>query len=199
NDSKRKQSALDLKIEEINKNVEYEYADAKARLNAEKANKAIEYDTSALEEKYNSAQVKLRDINVLIKEKEIEAQAVASSYHSAMSSMSKIRKELDSKEKELMDLNAKIIANQNKLDSINQEISKNTLPFARPTLGSNGFQGLDLSSANSILSGKNLAKLNWGQGINWPNLNSASLQTVSDIASGLNSVSHNSNDEKKNK
>ncbi|HCB5732760.1 TPA: hypothetical protein M1I42_003514 [Salmonella enterica subsp. salamae serovar 42:r:-] len=98
-----------------------------------------------------------------------------------------------------MDLNAKIIANQNKLDSINQEISKNTLPFARPTLGSNGFQGLDLSSANSILSGKNLAKLNWGQGINWPNLNSASLQTVSDIASGLNSVSHNSNDEKKNK
>ncbi|HIF2545097.1 TPA: coiled-coil domain-containing protein [Salmonella enterica] len=199
NDSKRKQSALDLKIEEINKNVEYEYADAKARLNAEKANKAIEYDTSALEEKYNSAQVKLRDINVLIKEKEIEAQAVASSYHSAMNSMSKIRKELDSKENELMDLNAKIIANQNKLDSINQGISKNTLPFARPTLGSNGFQGLGLSSANSTLSGKNLAKLNWGQGINWPNLNSASLQTVSDIASGLNSVSHNSNDEKNNK
>ncbi|EAY0101176.1 hypothetical protein BW450_03655 [Salmonella enterica] len=199
NDSKRKQSALDLKIEEINKNVEYEYADAKARLNAEKANKAIGYDTSALEEKYNSAQVKLRDINVLIKEKEIEAQAVASSYHSAMNSMSKIRKELDSKEKELMDLNAKIIANQNKLDSINQGISKNTLPFARPTLGSNGFQGLGLSSANSTLSGKNLAKLNWGQGINWPNLNSASLQTVSDIASGLNSVSHNSNDEKNNK
>lgn len=199
NDSKRKQKALDLKIEEINKNVEYEYADAKARLNAEKANRIIELDTSALEDKYNNAQVKLRDVNEFIKEKESEAKALNNSYQNTMDSISKVRKELELKEKELMDLNAKIIANQNKLDSINQNISKNTLPFARPTLGSQGLQGLNLNSANSTWPSEHLANFNWGQGINWPGLNSASLQTVGDLASGITPRHHHTNDENKNK
>ena len=199
NDSYRKQSALDLKIEEINKKVEYEYADAKARLNAEKANKTIEYDTSAIEGKYNDAQVKLRDINIAIKEKENEIQSQSSSYNKMLNSILEIRKELDLKEKELMDLNSKIIANQNKLDSINQDISKNTLPFARPTLGSQGLQGLNLNSANSTWPSEHLANFNWGQGINWPGLNSASLQTVSDLASGITPRHHHTNDENKNK
>lgn len=200
NDSKRKQSALDLKIEEINKNVEYEYADAKARLNAERANKAIEYDTNALEDKYNNAQTKLRDINELIKEKGKEVQTVTNSYYNAIDSISKVRTELELKEKELMDLNAKIITNQNKLDAINQEISKNTLPFARPTLGSSGFQGLGLSSAESTWPGENLAKLHWGiPGANWPGLIPASLQTANDLASGLIPVNHPNNDINKNK
>ena len=194
NDSKRKQKALDLKIEEINKNVEYEYADAKARLNAEKANRIIELDTSALEDKYNNAQVRLRDINEIVKEKENEVKALNNSYQNTMDSISKV-----SKEKELMDLNSKIIANQNKLDSINQDISKNTLPFARPTLGSQGLQGLNLNSANSTWPSEHLANFNWGQGINWPGLNSASLQTVSDLASGITPRHHHINDEKKNK
>lgn len=206
NDSKRKQKALDLKIEEINKNVEYEYADAKARLNAEKANRIIELDTSALEDKYNNAQVKLRDVNEFIKEKESEAKALNNSYQNTLDSISKVRKELELKEKELMDLNSRIISNQNKLDSISQEISKNTLPFAKPTLGSQGFpvlqgfQGLDLSSANSTWPGENLAKLNWGlNGANWPGLIPTSLQTANDVASGLIPVNHPINDGNKSK
>ncbi len=152
NDSKRKQSALDLKIEEINKNVEYEYADAKARLNAEKANKTIEYDTSALEDKYNEALVKLRDINITIKEKENEVQALANSYNNAVNSMNNIRKELDSKEKELIELNSKIIASQNRLDGIKQGILSNTFPFIENSVGGVGTLGglgeLKLSSSN---------------------------------------------------
>ncbi|EBN1730113.1 hypothetical protein DKN43_20705, partial [Salmonella enterica] len=113
------------------------------------------------------------------------------------------RTELELKEKELMDLNAKIIANQNKLDDINQEISKNTLPFARPTLGSLGFQGLqglDLNSAKSTWPGENLAKLNWGlNGANWPGLIPTSLQTANDVASGLTPVNHPNNDGNKSK
>ncbi|ECB4193377.1 hypothetical protein EW891_22375, partial [Salmonella enterica subsp. enterica serovar Typhimurium] len=169
----------------------------------EKANKAIEYDTNALEDKYNNAQVKLRDINELIKEKGKEVQSVTNSYYNAMDSISKVRTELELKEKELMDLNAKIIANQNKLDDINQEISKNTLPFARPTLGSLGFQGLqglDLNSAKSTWPGENLAKLNWGlNGANWPGLIPTSLQTANDVASGLTPVNHPNNDGNKSK
>ncbi|EJG5739429.1 hypothetical protein NAE04_003082, partial [Salmonella enterica] len=162
-----------------------------------------EYDTNALEDKYNNAQVKLRDINELIKEKGKEVQSVTNSYYNAMDSISKVRTELELKEKELMDLNAKIIANQNKLDDINQEISKNTLPFARPTLGSLGFQGLqglDLNSAKSTWPGENLAKLNWGlNGANWPGLIPTSLQTVNDVASGLIPVNHPNNDGNKSK
>ncbi|MGY9965348.1 coiled-coil domain-containing protein [Citrobacter freundii] len=159
NDSKRKQSALDLKIEEINKNVEYEYADAKARLNAEKANKTIEYDTSALEDKYNEALVKLRDINITIKEKENEVQALANSYNNAVNSMNNIRKELDSKEKELIELNSKIIASQNRLDGIKQGILSNTFPFIGNSVGGvgtlGGLGGLKLSSSNKSGTEKN--------------------------------------------
>ncbi|EGC0359977.1 hypothetical protein H8U59_003771, partial [Salmonella enterica] len=163
-------------------------------------NKSIEYDTNALEDKYNNAQVKLRDINALIKEKGKEVQTVTNSYYNAMDSISKVRNELELKEKELMDLNSKIIANQNKLDAINQEISKNTLPFARPTLGSHGFQGLGLSSANSTWPGEKLAKLNWGlNGANWPGLIPTSLQTANDVASGLIPVNHPNNDGNKSK
>ncbi|SUX71884.1 Uncharacterised protein [Citrobacter freundii] len=80
NDSKRKQYAVDLKIEEINKNVEYKYAEAKAQLSAENENKAIELSTVALEEKYDDMQLKVRDLNFLIKEKENELQAQSRSY-----------------------------------------------------------------------------------------------------------------------
>ncbi|EIK1685123.1 hypothetical protein LJW32_004157, partial [Salmonella enterica] len=148
----------------------------------------------------NNAQIKLRDINELIKEKGKEVQTVTNSYYNAIDSISKVRTELELKEKELMDLNAKIITNQNKLDAINQEISKNTLPFARPTLGSSGFQGLGLSSAESTWPGENLAKLHWGiPGANWPSLIPASLQTANDLASGLIPVNHPNNDINKNK
>ena len=129
NDSERKKDALDLKINEVNKNVEYEYADAKARLNAENANKAIEYSTTALEEKYRDMQVKVRDLNVSIKEKEKEIKAQNISFAQTSSSLLKIRDEVDSKGKDLMVLNSKIISNQKKLDDIKSEISKNTLPF----------------------------------------------------------------------
>lgn len=129
NDSQRKKDILDLKINEINKNVEYEYADAKARLNAEKANKAIEYSTTALEERYNDMQVKVRDLNLSIKEKEKEIKSQNISFAQISSSLLKIRDEVDLKGKELVELNSKIISNQKKLDSIKNEISKNTLPF----------------------------------------------------------------------
>lgn len=134
NDSQRKQDALDLRIKEINKNVEYEYADAKARLNAENANKAIEYSTKALEDKYTDMSVRVRDLNISIKEKEQEIKAQNVSITQASDSLLMIRGELDLKGKELVELNSKIISNQKKLDGIKNEISKNTLPFT--TLGS---------------------------------------------------------------
>ena len=133
NDSQRKQDILDLKIKEINKNVECEYADAKARLNAERANKAIEYSTAALEEKYNDMNVRLRDLNVSLKAKEKEIKAHNNSYDQVSTSLLKLRGELDLKGKELVELNSKIISNQKKLDTIKNEISKNTLPFTSLT------------------------------------------------------------------
>lgn len=142
NDSLRKKDVLDLKIKEINKNVEYEYADAKARLNAERANKAIEYSTTALEDKYSDMQVKVRDLNLSIKEKEKEIKAQNVSFAQTSSSLLKIRDEVDSKGQELMELNSRIISNQKKLDDIKSEISKNKLPFT--TLGSlGGLSGLN--------------------------------------------------------
>ncbi len=138
NDSKRKQDVLDLKISEISKNVEYEYADAKARLKAENANKAIEYSTNAIEDKFNDMQVKVRDLSFSIKEKEKEIEAQNVSYVQASSSLLKIREELELKGKELVELNSKIISNQKRLDGINQKISSFTLPFTNPSLGSLG-------------------------------------------------------------
>lgn len=150
NDSKRKKDVLDLKISEINKNVEYEYADAKARLNAEKLNKAIEYSTTAIEEKYNDLQVKLRDVNISIKEKEDELQTQSRTYTNLSNSLSAMRDELDLKAKELMDLNSKIISNQNKLDSIKLEISRNTLPFTNGALNLHSLEGLkNLANSNA--------------------------------------------------
>ena len=172
NDSQRKKDILDLKINEINKNVEYEYADAKARLNAEKANKAIEYSTTALEDKYNDMQVKVRDLNLSIKEKEQEIKAQNISYNQVSDSLLMIRGELDLKGKELVDLNSKIISNQKKLDTIKNEISKNTLPFTSLTnlgalnnLGTlNGLgtlSGLDSQSIKNLKSlGDEANKLN---------------------------------------
>lgn len=165
NDSQRKKDILDLKIKEINKTVEYEYADAKARLNAENANKAIEYSTAALEEKYNDMNVKLRDLNISIKEKEKEINAHNNSYNQVSTSLIKLRSELDLKGKELVELNSKIISNQKKLDSIKHEISKNTLPFTSLTnlgalnnLGTlNGLGALNGLNSQSIKSLKSLA------------------------------------------
>ncbi|SUX71886.1 Uncharacterised protein [Citrobacter freundii] len=52
-----------------------------------------------------------------------------------------LRGELELKGKELIDLNSNIIANQNKLDSIKQEILGNTLPFTDNSVGTLGFFG----------------------------------------------------------
>ncbi|HGY2939371.1 TPA: hypothetical protein ACNVB5_003363 [Citrobacter freundii] len=194
NDSNRKQGALDLKIEEINKKVKYEYAEARARLNAEKENKAIEYDTIVLEDKFNDAQVKLRDINVSIKEKESEIQAQTNSYNNVMNAMSVVRKELESKEKELMDLNSKIIAGQNKLDAINQKIPNNTFYLAGDTLGSEGFQGIHLNSGNSRWPSKPY----WG-GVSDSDMDSANHKNVNHMGSNFIHINPNRDDEKKNK
>lgn len=198
NDSNRYQNALDLKIKEINKNIEFEYADAKARLNAENERAALEYDTSSLEDKYNDAQVKLRDINIAIKEKENQAQALTNSYNNVMNSMSNVRLELDSKEKELIDLNSRIISNQNKLDSIKLEILSNTLPFTDNTVGAlgtlGGLDGLKSSSSNMSRVG------GYGPNIASEKLNKAasepeSIKTLKDLATD----NINKNDNKKNK
>ncbi|WP_210433813.1 hypothetical protein [Enterobacter huaxiensis] len=166
NDSQRKKDVLDLKINEINKNVEYEYADAKARLNAENANKTIEYSTTALEEKYNDMSVRVRDLNISIKEKEQQIKAQNVSYTQASDSLLMIRGELDLKGKELVELNSKIISNQKKLDGIKNEISKNTLPFT--TLGNiaNLVDGNGISSLSGLgLSGLDSLKLNNANGL----------------------------------
>lgn len=154
NDSQRKKDVLDLKINEINKKVEYEYADAKARLNAENANKAIEYSTKALEEKYNDMNVKVRDLNISIKEKEKEIKAHNNSFAQISTSLITVREELDLKGKELLELNAKIISNQKKLDTIKNEISKNTLPLSGFG-GLNGLNTLDTLNALGSLNVKN--------------------------------------------
>lgn len=161
NDSKRKKDVLDLKINEINKNVEYEYADAKARLNAENANKAIEYSTSALEEKYSDMSVKVRDLNISIKEKENEIFAYNNSYAQVSTSLIKLRSELDLKSKELAELNSKIISNQNKLDSIKKEISNKVLPGALLTGISPIVHGAGstIGSVGSLLGGNSVSEL----------------------------------------
>lgn len=189
NDSQRKKDVLDLKINEINKNVEYEYADAKARLNAENANKAIEYSTTALEEKFHDMQVKVRDLNTSIKEKgkEIEAQNV--SYVQASTSLLKIREELDLKGQELVELNSKIISNQNKLDSIMQKISSYTLPFTNSNLG--GLGSLNTVGTMGTLNSLNLDSVKkLGDEIQ-------NLQVASQIRNDTVSVSGNLNPVKK--
>lgn len=157
NDSQRKKDVLDLKISEINKNIEYEYADAKARLNAENANKAIEYSTVALEEKYNDMQVRVRSLNTSIKENEKEIAAQNNSLEQSSLSLLKVREELDLKGRELLELNAKIISNQKTLDDIKQRISKNTLPIS--SLG-NLTNLSNLSNLSNLTGIGNLASIN---------------------------------------
>lgn len=182
NDSQKKLDALDLKIKEINKNVEYEYADAKARLNAENASNAIEYSTASLKEKYTDLETKVRDLNISIKEKEEAFQAQSRSYSQMSNSLLEIRDELDLKGKELLDLNSKIISNQNKLDSINQEISKKTLPFLTGSLSGLGSLG-GVNLAGTLLTGNELGKLNLGgQMLDKAASDPKSIKTLKDLA-----------------
>ncbi|WP_414454666.1 hypothetical protein [Enterobacter hormaechei] len=199
NDSQRKEDALDLKIKEIKKNVEYEYADAKARLNAEKANKEIEYSVTALEDRFNDMQVKVRDLNILIKDKEQSVKSQTTAYNQISSSLLNLRGELESKGQELVDLNSKIISNQKKLDNINNEISKSTLPFT--TLGNlsnlsnlNTLKGLNSLNGLNSLSG--LGNLN----VKGPNSLSEEAIKLQKAAAALSgSVSKNTHINTENK
>lgn len=170
NDSLRKQEGLELKKAEIIKNVEYENADAQARLTVEKQNKQIQLDIRSHEKNYEELTIKLKDINSSIKEREKELLLQNESYNNVLISISEVRRELDEKEQELKGLNSKIITQQNKLDSISSQISKTSLGTS--------------SSLDEISSDKSAFSIPQTN-VTWPPEGLASMQTAADLAKNI--------------
>lgn len=213
NDSLRKQEYLELKKAEIIKNVEYENADAQARLVADQEKKKITFDTSALEKDYEDLSVKLRDIKLLINEREKESSLQNKTYNDILNSVSEVRKELEEKEKTLKNINSKIISQQNRLDGINSQISKSTIPLAtdstervlteanlEPIRTNNGWYNgaLLANQANLNSPGQNIEKIMAANklanklavfenypGMKWPGQNLKGLQVTNKIAERL--------------
>lgn len=142
NDSHRKQNDLDLKKAEIIKNVEFEHADEQARLTAKKATKEIELDIQTHQLNYDRLKASITDLNFDIKQKTEEARLQDVAYKGIVDSIAEVQKELDSKNKELKNINSKIIGQQKRLDDINYEISKLTIPMSSNPSEFSTFGGL---------------------------------------------------------
>ncbi|EPK4610781.1 coiled-coil domain-containing protein [Citrobacter freundii] len=209
NDSLRKQEYLELKKAEITKNVEYENADAQARLVADQEKKKITFDTRALEKDYEELSVKLRDLKLLINERERESSLQNKTYNDILNSVSEVRKELEEKEQTLKNINGKIIAQQNKLDDIVSQISKSTIPLSINDTSEDNYtkaglarpnrdwfnQALLTNQHNMTWPGQNIETLKsaneWAKklsafenypGLKWPDQNLAALQSASEWA-----------------
>lgn len=183
NDSLRKQEYLELKKAEITKNVEYENADAQARLVADQEKKKITFDTRALEKDYEELSVKLRDLKLLINERERESSLQNKTYNDILNSVSEVRKELEEKEQTLKNINGKIIAQQNKLDDIVSQISKSTIPLSINDTSEDNYTKAELARPNRDWF--NQALLTNQHNMTWPGQNIETLKSANEWAKKL--------------
>ncbi|HDR2627186.1 TPA: hypothetical protein QCI66_003468 [Enterobacter cancerogenus] len=143
NNSLRKQLELDSQMQIIAKQVQYQHSEEQEKLKAKKATKQIELDTKAIERNFGEHTRKLREVEKLLKDKEVEVENQSEQYEKIMSSIANVRVELEARKDELKALNGDIIRNQNTLDNIKKEISAKVMPGTLLT-------GLTTSPASSL-------------------------------------------------